>query len=298
MGNDGGSIPVRRELVKEAARNPTTSQLRATTLEQLAYAWRTCALSGESLKPPVVSDALGRLFNKDELIKTLLPIDKPSEAPINMEDREEFLAKADVKGLKDVVEVQFEDESEHDKLEEHKWVCPVTRKELGENTKAVYLVPCGHAFAETAIKQVDEEKCVQCNAPFASNDVITIFPTDEIDIAHLTLRMKTLQERGLTHALKKAKKSKAIKQAGTSKVDSEAKRALNEASHTRGIQDAATAALTARVLEEQELRNKKRKAAKNENLQSLYSTGAASKLQKSKNSDFMTRGFSIPAHQK
>lgn len=38
----------------------------------------------------------------------------------------------------------------------NRWVCPVSRKELGPGTKAVYIVPCGHAFAETAVREVGD----------------------------------------------------------------------------------------------------------------------------------------------
>ena len=293
MGNDGGSIPLRRELVKEAARNPTTSELRATTLEHLAHAWKTCELSGETLKPPVVSDALGRLFNKDEVIQALLPIEDEADEKVKS-DKDACLAKAGVKSLKDVVEIIFEDAQTDTRIKEQKWTCPVTKKELGESTKAVYIVPCGHAFAEAAIKMVDDEKCIQCSQLFASNDVIPILPTEDLDVAHLILRIQTLKDRGLTHSLKKVKKSK--KASKDYKVtNDEGKQKAKTQMSSNGIQDAATASLTAKVLEEQDLRNKKRKAHNNENLESLYSKQEA--VKKGKNNDFMSRGFSIPAHQ-
>lgn len=64
---------------------------------------------------------------------------------------------------------------------------------------------------------------------------------------------------------------------------------------TNGIKNAATASLTANVLREQEERNKRRKMEGNKNLDSLFSTKAAGP---GKNTDFMSRGFAIPAHQK
>ena len=299
MGNDGGSIPTRAELVKEAARNPTTSELKATTLEHLAHAWRTCLLSGERLKTPVVSDALGRLMNKDELIKILLPSeDATDDDEAIRKDNLTTLSKANVKSLKDVVELKFDTEDSDDAMEQ-KWVCPMTKKEFGENTKAVYLVPCGHSFAEAAVKEVGDEKCMECGEGYASNDVIPILPIDETDIAHLMLRMRTLQERGLTHSLKRLKKSK---KAAVAEADAPAsadiKSKPQKPNGSNGIQNANTASLTAKVLEEQEARNKKRKADKNENLESLYANTKAGHVKKGKNNDFMTRGFSIPAHQK
>lgn len=61
-----------------------------------------------------------------------------------------------------------------------------------------------------------------------------------------------------------------------------------------GLKNSATAMLTARVLEEENQRNKRRKAVgANENLQSLFTSD--SKKGQGKDSDFMTRGYSIPS---
>lgn len=61
------------------------------------------------------------------------------------------------------------------------------------------------------------------------------------------------------------------------------------------IRNEDTAALTAKVLAEQEDRNKRRKMAPNENLKGLFSS---SNGMAGKQSDFMTRGFSIPSEAK
>ena len=74
MGNDGGSIPKRRELVKEAARLPTTSELKATAHESLTHAWSTCPISSDPLDPHnTVSDARGRLYNYETVLHCLIP---------------------------------------------------------------------------------------------------------------------------------------------------------------------------------------------------------------------------------
>lgn len=64
-----------------------------------------------------------------------------------------------------------------------------------------------------------------------------------------------------------------------------------------GIKNASTASLTAKVLEEQDQRNKRRKQEGNENLKGLFSSRDSKKLSGT-SSDFMTRGFSIPANTK
>lgn len=186
MGNDGGrygqpisikltrvtlltprSIPKRRELVKEAARNPTASELKETLQEQQGHLWSTDPLSQRPLSKPIVSDSLGRLFNKDSIIEFLLPSEDKTAAK---QAEQEALLRGTVKSLKDVVEVKFEvDEAATEAargrggpgLRTEVWVCPITREELGPGTKSVYLVPCGHAFSASAVKEVSGKLCLQ-----------------------------------------------------------------------------------------------------------------------------------------
>lgn len=152
------SIPTRRELVKEAARNPSTSQLKETQREQLEHLWSQCPLSHKKLAVPIVSDSGGNLYNKDAILEYLLPGDDNGTIGSN-EDREAVL-KGRVKSLRDVVQLKFETDDSDEKPSQ-KWICPVTRKALGPSVKAVYLVPCGHVFSEEAVREVKPEGCLQ-----------------------------------------------------------------------------------------------------------------------------------------
>jgi hypothetical protein len=150
--------------------------------------------------------------------------------------------------------------------------------------------------------------CYQCNEPYAENDIIPILPTAATDIARLNLRMKTLKEKGLTHALKKAPGSKkkrkhgdtSTTENGTAKPslsdeDKKAKKKAAAKSTTMpndGIKNSATASLTRKVLEEQEERNKRRKMAQNDNVNSLFNK-TEHKASAGNSADYMTRGFSI-----
>lgn len=234
-----GSIPKRRELVKEAARNRTSAELKETRKEQQGHLWSVDTLSQRPLTQPVVSDALGRLFNKDSVIEYLLPSE---DADNGKRTEQEALVAGAFKSLKDLVEVKFEVEDAEDGSRSKNeigrtedWICPVTRQELGPGSKAVYLVPCGHAFSGSAAKEISGELCLQvrdykasldqtfpanlnrqCNTPYASNDIIPILSIIEEDIARLSLRQRTLKENGLTHSLKKASgSSKKRKRAAT-----------------------------------------------------------------------------------
>lgn len=173
MGNDGGSIPKRRELVKEAAKALTSAQIKEAQTEQQEYAWSTDPLTRKPLSRPVVSDAAGILYNKDSIIEYLLKDDEDAE---KVEMRKVGGVKGTVeggftelgtfgdrvKGLKDVVEVKFEiAEGEGvEKGKGEKWVCPITGTPLGPNAKAVYIVPCGHAFAGSVVKEVAGSACL------------------------------------------------------------------------------------------------------------------------------------------
>ncbi|KKK14061.1 hypothetical protein ARAM_006302 [Aspergillus rambellii] len=325
MGNDGGSIPTRRELVREAARNPSTAQVKEAQRERQEHCWTTCSLSHNPLMRPIVSDCAGNLYNKDAVLKFLLPGDEV-EGISSKADCEEILAGR-VKGLRDVVELKFEIDTERDghpstnKVEKREsWICPVTAKQLGPGVKSVYLVPCGHVFSEEAIRQLKEDKCLQCNEPYTEDNVIPILPIKETDKERLVTRIQRLAEQGLAHSLKKTPGSKKRKKNGTSDAAASSEtKALNgdtssSSSHKEqstansrrsntstptpsapsGIKNAATALLTARVLEEENEKKKRRKLmGGNDNLSSLFTK--ESKDGKYKNTDFMTRGFTLPA---
>ncbi len=308
------SIPTRRELVKNAARNPTASEVKDKQKEHLAHRWSNCPVSLRPLAKPIVSDCSGDLYNKDAIIQFLLPAEASS---VDKEEYEKFI-QGRIKSLKDVVEVLFE--TEHDeKTRADRWICPVTSKELGPSVKAVYLVPCGHAFSQEAIKEMKSDgKCVQCAAPYQDRDVIPILPSAEKDKVFAMERIDTLRSLGLSHSLKKASGSKKRKAIGETKAETAAKDSappdtnVNEESKPlvantprsgtpqsgaytpkppNGIKNAATASLTARVLEEEEARKKRRR--ENDNISSLYNKKPHDK---NRNADFMTRGFSIPAN--
>jgi len=45
------------------------------------------------------------------------------------------------------------------------WVCPVTGREMDEGARFVYLVPCGHVFSESALKNVQDTQCLEVCPP-------------------------------------------------------------------------------------------------------------------------------------
>lgn len=328
MGNDGGSIPTRRELVKSASRSKTHSEVRNSQSQSSQYHWTYCALSKRPLASPIVADYLGRLYNKDAMIEWLL---KGLEA---FGDGEEVLRGRDVSSLKDVAGVQFqvsestpgEESSGNGALEQteggerkERWVCPVTRKELGPGVRAVFLVPCGCAFTESAIKETtghnqegEDAECLQCGKPYNPRDVININPTAEVDTARLGARMKDLASLGLTHSLKKAageKKKRKHKNSESGEPHGATNGAKNRTKSlekggakngitngTPSIKHSATANLTERVMADEREKAKVRKLEMSDSVKSLFRKGDDGKdrAKGRGGGDFMTRGYSLP----
>ncbi|KAL8715106.1 MAG: hypothetical protein Q9220_001063 [cf. Caloplaca sp. 1 TL-2023] len=309
MGNDGGSIPKRRELVKEAAKDPSNTEVKEIQAEKLQYYWAHCSLSQKLLSLPIVSDSTGNLYNKDAVLENLLNSNEQSKNE-NIAGNDQTAGT--VKSLRDVVEVCFkldeEDEGAPSSVNTLRVVCPITGKRLGPGVKAVYLVPCGHAFAETAVREMPGERCLECNESYDSDNVIPILPASTADKDRLRDRAARLQAAGMSHSLKKVagsgkkrKKAQTIKQEAMIEVADAttepkvAKTGESEELPSDIIRNEGTASLTAKVLAEQEDCNKRRKMVPNENLKTLF---ASSNGRANKQSDFMTRGFSIPAGAK
>ena len=158
MGNDGGSIPTRRELVKSSAAALSTTQVKEIQTEQQEHYWSTCALSHEPLRLPVVSDALGTLYNKDAVLAHLLNVAEAGGevSKAVLEQRGEAF-KDRLRSIKDVVEVLFHCEGAGSSM---RWICPVTGKALRPGTRAVYLVPCGHAFEAAVFEEMGGDVCL------------------------------------------------------------------------------------------------------------------------------------------
>jgi hypothetical protein len=67
MGNDGGSIARRDELVKVKV-----THTKADPAQLKRVKWTLCHLSRQPLREPVVADGLGRLYNKEAIVNWLI----------------------------------------------------------------------------------------------------------------------------------------------------------------------------------------------------------------------------------
>ena len=75
MGNDGGSIPKRSEVVKQKKQVHANVDKAAKAVARSTL----CAISKEPLRPPIVACKRGLLYNKEQLIKRLLEKTMPYE---------------------------------------------------------------------------------------------------------------------------------------------------------------------------------------------------------------------------
>jgi len=167
-------------------------------------------MSKEPLKLPVVTCALGLLYNKEIIIKNLIDKTIPP-------------ALKHIRSLKDVIDVNFKlnphynpkGEKGHDSVnitdweEESPFICPITNIEVGGNHRFSVLLTCGCAFSERALRECPSEVCLVCNKPFTSNDILHLNPEEE-ELKELKLKLK--EKRKLE------KKEKKEKQQGGKRV--------------------------------------------------------------------------------
>ncbi|EXX71425.1 DUF602-domain-containing protein [Rhizophagus irregularis] len=202
MGNDGGSIPKRIELVKEKKKEvrPDQNAMKIAT-------WFYCALSKKLLQDPVVACALGKLYNKDAIIEYLLNKNAYGDGDIICSHISNL---KDVKPLKLAANPAFKETTgasiaHFDQGMVSRFVCPITLKEMNGKLKFVYLNTCGCVFSEQGLKEVPSSTCIQCGKPFKQDDIITLNPSPAEQE-----KLKIALEERKTKAKEKKKKNKTI----------------------------------------------------------------------------------------
>ncbi|GJQ09069.1 hypothetical protein GpartN1_g860.t1 [Galdieria partita] len=185
MGGDGGSLNnTRLELVQ--VRKDILGKRRKTSDEAPGDAkeanYRTCAISREPLKPPVVACKLGYLFNKEALIRFLLE----RKAKTKQED---FCTSTDafqhIKTLKDVVDCSRS--LRGDPETGFRVVCPITLQDASSKRRFYVLWKCGCIVSENALRGtgfMKVENCTRsCPVCFSTGltqaDVILLNPSAE-----------------------------------------------------------------------------------------------------------------------
>ncbi|CAE6451405.1 unnamed protein product [Rhizoctonia solani] len=286
MGNDGGSIPDRRDLVRTKAKAE-----QADKNNLILAAWFFCALSKRPLQEPIVSCVLGKLYNKDAIIEFLL--DRSAYG-----DGEEICGH--VKSLKDLKQLKLTPNpaastSEQSDKPKSKFVCPLTLKEMTGSLPFSYLVPCGCVFSTAGLKAVakpaedkdkteaatEKEPCPQCGKKFTNKsaavggDIRTINPEPE--------EAQKMLESAPTKATKK-RKAAPVADAEADETKEKPKKTKTEAASIN-----ASMGITRAVANELAAAEKARKANMSNAVQSLYhgKNGADGKGSKE---TFLTRG--------
>ncbi|KAF9646586.1 DUF602-domain-containing protein [Thelephora ganbajun] len=290
MGNDGGSIPDRRDLVRTKAKAE-----QADKANQTRARWFFCALSKRLLQEPIVSCALGKLYNKDAVLEYLL--DKSSYG-----DGEVICGH--IRSLKDVKVLKLTHNPSPDKSTpingdtlKVQFVCPLTFKEMLGSVPFVYIPTCGCVFSQAGLKTVsradngspkddskeaspvDSEKqyqlCPSCGTKYdQSQDVLILNPSPKEEaIMHAIM----LKRRAAEPTKTKGKKRKAVADA---EQPSTKKKATVNSSNT-GV-SSATRAVVASLAEEEA----KRKANMSDTIKSLYVSKGGPKRKET----FMTMG--------
>ncbi|KAH9947410.1 Rtf2 RING-finger-domain-containing protein [Amylocystis lapponica] len=273
MGNDGGSIPDRRDLVRS---KPKAEQ--ADKANQVRARWFFCALSKRPLQEPIVSCALGKLYNKDSLLEYLL--DRSAYG-----DGEDICGH--IRSLKDVKTLKLTHNttkapvSDSDSAPERAhFVCPLNFKEMNGVQPFVYLASCGCVFSQAGLKAVssspkseevktggDESKhldiCPQCATKYdRAEDIIILNPGPEDEEA-----MRTAMEHRRAAEPSKPKGKKRKTRAEGADTDKPPLKKVARAVPTTNPSIAAASRAVINSLAEEEA---KRKAGMSDAIKSLY----------------------------
>ncbi|KAI9328785.1 Rtf2 RING-finger-domain-containing protein [Obelidium mucronatum] len=237
MGNDGGSIPKRHELVTLKAKGE-----RADKTQVSAAVWTTCALSLEPLEPPVVVCRLGRLFNKAALLEALVArTSGSSSSEASSEAAAEHIAS-----LRDVLTLRLAPNAAFERAppgaakdayagaRASRWLCPVTLKEFSPrgNTQFAAAFPCGCVVAREAVAKVGTaSECLVCGKECEALWFINPSSTEEIERMKVdveTTRIARLEAAAIKKAAKKEKKGEKD---GTSTTGKKRKDHLDSSEH-------------------------------------------------------------------
>lgn len=191
------------------------------------------------------------LLEKAKEKKSKTDIDKPTTTKPKKKNPAEH-----IHSLRDIVDIHFtSSEKSSASFIPDTWICPASGKSIlkeAASTKIIYLIPCGHVFAEDAYKTLKFEKCFVCDEEFDKKyGVVMLNPSTQKDIEKLEDRYKTLtEELELSHSLKplhnsskskkRSKKSKKTKDDEKSEESDKKRKLIDESIHMKKQKTTAT----------------------------------------------------------
>ncbi|GMR53539.1 hypothetical protein PMAYCL1PPCAC_23734 [Pristionchus mayeri] len=167
MGADGGTIPKRCELIKKKKK---TEKLDKNMKN--AAKWRTCQMSQQKLKKPIVADRLGRMYCKEAVIEAILNKSVPESCDVKE------LRLADNKDYKDS---DKKGGDAYDDANQTPFLCPVTTTPMNGINAFIFNWKCGCVVSEKAIHEVKSENCHGCGEAWKEEDALMLFPPQEIE---------------------------------------------------------------------------------------------------------------------
>lgn len=263
QGNDGGSIAKRDELVRTKA---SFEKVDPELLRQSL--WTICSLSRQPLSPPVASDPLGRLYNKDAVVQhLLLRHSEPSSSKLD--------PISHIRGLRDITDLKLTPNTLYrpasptiaasDEHSVYPFMCPLSSKQMDGKQRFVYIAACGCVMSATGLKTTisaseDETPCPVCGKVFnaaglvkgkqaeTGGSVVTINPSKEEEEE----MRETMEKARAEQAAKKKPKARTADQAAEKTHDDgeKAERKRRKAER-KAEQSARIAALTAELAAEQ-----------------------------------------------
>lgn len=189
------------------------AQVDANVLHRVAAT--QCALSRQQLAAPVVSDALGRLYNKDSVLKYLLARSSsniPASSGVSASATD--VLAGHLRGLKDVRELKltpnpaFRAEQVATQADDNDaptpFVCPLNQRPMNGRHRFLYLVPCGCVMSESGLRAtLSEEHTSGKNGNFPPNGGEKGSKSDSkstaaCPVCGTAFRSDTLGKRGIT----------------------------------------------------------------------------------------------------
>mmetsp|Transcript_7074 Transcript_7074/g.7785 ORF Transcript_7074/g.7785 Transcript_7074/m.7785 type:complete len:289 (-) Transcript_7074:156-1022(-) len=211
MGNDGGSIPRRIEMVKEKPKeykteNSALARKRATL----------CTMTNQRLAKHIAVCKLGNLYNKEAVVGHLLKKTMPKEF--------QYIRK-----LKDVKDVSL---TESDKPGiSHIFLCPVSGVELNGYNRFYANWNCGCVLSEKAINEIKvEDRCLSCNEEYSKGDLIDLNMT-------LEQKERLIVEMRLSTKTKKDKKKSKLESSKSVKAEDEEEKTSGNPKKRRANKD-------------------------------------------------------------
>lgn len=214
MGCDGGTIPTRDELVK-TKKNAEKKDKDSVRI----YKWQNCHLTQDTLVRPIVACELGRLYNKEAIIKNLL---KKKNVHDSTEDYVADNTSVDhIRSLKDIKELLL---TENPVFAKHKsgpslghgvvlsngayvdsrmspFICPLTGLEMNGTYPFIFDWATGKVLSERGYKIVRSDP----NDSIAEEDIVYLNPEENSENAN-TMADKMQARRTKAKLLKKLTK--------------------------------------------------------------------------------------------